>query len=158
MACVTPDIVVVWSVLGSTVAILIAYVFPPLMYMKTLDTTRALDPHQATLLIATPAPNHHVNMARHRSYTEDEEELVQEEQRKSKCLPTMLCVMGLVLCVVCTGASVYNVVCNHLHLCHGANHTAAHGSNGPNHLCQVSNHTNQSTFALDLAKSMLGEL
>jgi amino acid permease len=160
VACVTPDIVVVWSVLGSTVAILIAYVFPPLMYMKTLDTTRALDPHQTTLLIATPAPNHHVNMARHRSYTEDEEELVQEEQRKSKCLPTMLCVMGLVLCVVCTGASVYNVVCNHLHLCHGANHTAAHGNNGPNHLCQVSNHTNQSTttFALDLAKSVLGEL
>jgi hypothetical protein len=78
VACVTPNIVVVWSVLGSTVAILIAFVFPPLMYLKTLEISSTLDAQQTTLLIATPMPT----LRRNRSYTEDELE-IQEEVRSN---------------------------------------------------------------------------
>jgi hypothetical protein len=111
VACVTPNIVVVWSVLGSTVAILVAYVFPPLMYMKTLDMLPS-DPEQAARLMATPAPStrmYQYGGSRTRAFTEDEEEQAQEHLN-SRCLPTTLCVMGIIIAIICTAASVYNIV------------------------------------------------
>ena len=126
--------------LGSTVAIMVAFVFPPLMYMKTLDMTRTLDPQQTTLLIATPAPG------RPRSYTEDLVELEYEDKKKSKCLPTLLCIMGVVMAVVCTSASAYNIVT-----------PKTHGSRKPGSMCYVNhtagkNHTNHTSVAHEYFK------
>ena len=130
IACVTPDIVVVWSVLGSTVAILVAYVFPPLMYMKTLDMTPD-DPAQAALLIATPAPSRNMQHNRTRTYTEDEEETA-NEPRKSRCLPMALCIMGVMVAIVCTFASIYNIITPRQVI----------PGTGPNDPCHTSNHSN----------------
>ena len=147
VGCVTPNIVVVWSVLGSTVAILVAYVFPPLMYMKTLEMLPS-DPEQAARLMATPAPSAHMHQyggMRHRSYTEDADEQAREHLN-SRCLPTTLCVMGIIVAIICTGASVYNII------------TPSHVAPGskPSDPCWI-NHTNHTQqLGSDLRSSMGG--
>ena len=141
IGCLTPDIVVVWSVLGSTVAIMVAYVIPPLLYMKTLDTTPK-DPREAAKLIATPAHSRlgHGSGAPHGG---DRGVLLERGGDKDKhtnscgkCAPTMLFLGGVVFCIACTGASIYNIITPRQHI----------PGTGPNMPCyaNVSNGTNSS--------------
>jgi hypothetical protein len=137
----TPDIVVVWSVLGSTVAIMVAYVIPPLLYMKTLDMTPK-DPREAARLIATPMPGRDKRGLRasggqgdeHRGRAGPDED--KGARCGGKCAPAVLFVGGVIFCLVCTGASIYNIVTPRSHV----------PGTGPNMPCasNFSNNTNGS--------------
>ena len=141
----TPDIVVVWSVLGSTVAIMVAYVIPPLLYMKTLDMTPK-DPREAARLIATPMPGRgqrglgaNGGGGRDSSGGGEVGRGVDEGHGSScrgKCAPAVLFVGGVIFCIVCTGASIYNIVTPRDHV----------PGTGPNMPCMsnISNRTNGS--------------
>lgn len=75
IACVVPSIVVVWSVTGSLVAIIVAYVLPPVFYLRTLDDV---------------APD--------------------ERCSGRRCRALSLAIFGTLLSILCTTASVFNII------------------------------------------------
>ncbi len=100
IAFVTPDIVVVWSVTGSTDAITVAYVLPPILFLKSQKVRKAAGELTAM----------HVEAGRGGGDLDGKEDEDSGGWWSQRALPILTCVAGIVTALVCTGASIYNIV------------------------------------------------